>query len=614
MIFSSDFIDRVRNSNNIVDIIERYTELKRMGGRLKGLCPFPHHNEKTPSFFVSEERQLYHCFGCKKSGNIYQFLGELQAMSFPEAVEYLAGRAGIPLPVKFEGDSDRDGDSKKQAWEMNKAVAQFFHKNLLSLPANHFVKEYCSSRGISDEMVKEFYIGYAPGKWEALSQYLQKNNHSLQVASSVGLVKERTKGGKGVYDLFRDRLMFPIIGRADRYVGFGGRIFEEGQPKYLNSPESFVFQKGKVLYGLNWTAKYIRTESYAIVVEGYMDFLALQKAGIKNVVATLGTALTEGHSRQLRRLTQKVVVLFDGDRAGQEASQRSLPLLLGQGIHPRVCVLDRGQDPDDFLKSEGVEALKTAVRASRDLFLYNLERIISEVGIKEVSDKVLVLDQLMSIYTHIVDVRLKDLYLTEISRRLGVEKNWVRKGLQGDKPHRLQPSLKKPISQGEGEEVFVLRGAPREEIYLLNLALMSEEQFVAIRDRGVVEQLSHSGVCEIFEFAILKYRQNSSKFDNLTALLASKVDRPREVSRYLEGPISELDNGGVQKLLEDCCQRVSEKFMKAQTKELSLLLKSQTTTEQLEQLERIMNIHRDRHRLKGHLDSSQGPESREIDG
>ena len=602
MRFSSDFIEHVRSANNIVDIIEGYTELKRTGGRLMGLCPFPNHNEKTPSFSVSDDRQLYHCFGCKKSGNIYHFLGELQGMSFPEAVEYLASRAGIVISTEMQTDSK--SDEKRQAWEINKVAAQFFHEALMSLPATHPARDYCSHRGISDQMIKEFYIGYAPGGWEGLSQYLQKKNYSMEIVNSVGLVKERTKGRKGFYDLFRDRLMFPIIGRVDHYVGFGGRVLGEGHPKYLNSPESFIFQKGKILYGLNWASKYIRMESYAIVVEGYMDFIALQRAGIRNVVATLGTALTEDHSRQLRKLTQKVVVLFDGDRAGQEASQRSLSILLGQELHPRVCVLDNGQDPDDFLRSEGVEALKSAVKASRDLFIYNLEGIISEVGMREISDKVLVLDQLASIYSRIADVRLKDLYLTEISRRLGVERSWVREGLRGMRLPQMRSTREDPVSHERADKVCVLRGAPREELYLLNLALMTEKQFVAIRDKGVIEQFSHPGVREIFEFAIFEHRQDPSKFGNLTALLASKVDLPREVSLYLDQPISELDARGVKRLIEDCSRRVREKFMRTQTKELSHNLNSKTTTEQLEQLERIMNIHRDRHKLNGSLDPS----------
>lgn len=630
MRFSSDFIEQVQNANNIVDIIGTYIGLKPAGGdRWMGLCPFPDHNEKTPSFSVSEDKQVFHCFGCKKSGNIYHFLRDLQGINFPEAVEHLADRAGLSLPREFQMSSHQrhqKKDEKKQAWEVNKIAARFFHRELLSLSPTHPAREYCALRGLSNEMIREFCIGYAPEGWENLHQHLQEKD--IQMAHSLGLLKERVKGsGGGFYDLFRNRLMFPIVGPMNHYVGFGGRALGDRPPKYLNSPESFVFQKGKILYGLSWVAKYIRTESCAIVVEGYMDFMALQRAGIRNVVATLGTALTEDHSRQLRRLTQKVVVLFDGDSAGQEASQRSLPLLLGQGLHPRVCVLENGQDPDDFLKSEGIESLKSALRASRDLFLGHLENLISKVGLREISDKVLILDQLTPIYSCVTDPRLRDLYLIEISRLLSAEQGWVRRSLRSrrkppaqEMPQKQQKEPPEKVAEtgganktdevGEMEEVFVLRGVPKEEIYLLNLALMTEEQFVTIRDTGVVEQFSHPAVCEIFKWAILEHRQGVRQFDSLTASLASKVDSPREVSLYLEKPISELDKRGMRRLIEDCCRKVRDKFLIAQTKKLSHRLESQTTAQQLEQLERIVNIHRDRHRLKGDSTPSLGIESR----
>ena len=425
MKFSSDFIESVRNGNNIVDIIGLHTELKRAGsgGRLIGLCPFPDHNEKTPSFSVSEDRQFYYCFGCKSSGDIYSFLKAIQGMSFYETVEYLAQRAGIELPtesISLHGKAKHD--EKKQALQINKLARQFFHKSLLSLPSKHPVKQYCVQRKISDEMIQRLQLGYASEDWEGLSQYLKKEKQPLKVAHSIGLIKQRSRGPHGFYDLFRNRLMFPIIGRMDHHLGFGGRLIGEGQPKYLNSPESFIFHKGKTLYGLNDTAKYIRTEGYAIVVEGYMDLLALQSSGIDNVVATLGTALTENHVQQLRQLTQKVVVLFDGDTAGQEGAQRSLPILLKQQLLPRICLLPGGVDPDDFIKSKGSEALRSAIQGSKDLFIYSLDRIINEIGIKETSDKILVLDQLMPIYTSIADPRLKEIYLNEISRRLNIEK------------------------------------------------------------------------------------------------------------------------------------------------------------------------------------------------
>ena len=602
---SYDFIERVRQGNNLVDIVGSYTELRRAGNQWMGLCPFPQHNEKTPSFSISEERQVYHCFGCKRSGNVYHFVQELQGMSFLDSVEYLAHRIGIDLP-QYSGD--QKSNENKQAWKINQIAAEFFHKNLLCLPPTHFVKQYCLQRGISDDMIKEFFIGYAPETWKELEQHLQKQNYSPKIAASLGLLKERNT--TGFYDAFRGRLMFPIIVSLNRYVGFGGRVLGEGQPKYLNSPESFVFHKGETLYGLNWTAKYIRTEAYTILVEGYMDFLALQRAGIKNVVATMGTALTEDHCRKLGRLIQKVVVLFDGDEAGQKAAQRSLPLLLRQKIHPRICLLDQAKDPDDFLKSKGPEALKSAIKASRDFFIYTTEKIIHEVGIKEASDKLLVVDQLAPIYAHVKDSRLKEIYLLEMSRLLNMERSLVRKALYGNKEKSLslnkvtqkQMLPQKQIPQdtsGFKEEIFILKGASKEEIYLLNLALISEESLKVIRDADLLEEFLHPGVREALTWSLLKYKKDPTQFGKLVTHLSLKVDCVSEICRYLEPPIAQLDERGVEKLIKDCCRRIREKFMKIQAKKLSYGLKSKTTTEQLEQLEQIMHIHKARYELKG---------------
>ena len=613
MRFSPDFIERVQQSHNIVDIIGRFTDLKpSSGGRWLGLCPFPQHNEKTPSFSVSEARQVYHCFGCKESGNIYHFLQNIQGMNFLEAVEYLAHLSGISLPnCSVRGGSQRYNE-EKQAWEINQVAADFFHKNLLGLPGSHPVRVYCSSRHISQEMIQEFHLGYASEGWEHLSQFLLKKYSSSQVALSMGLLRERSKGGAGVYDTFRGRLMFPIMGPANRYLGFGGRVLGEGQPKYLNSQESFIFHKGKVLYGLNWAARYIRSEAYVVIVEGYMDFLALQRAGVKNVVATLGTALTKEHCHQLGKFTKKVVVLFDGDRAGQEASQRSLPILLEEGLHPRICLLSGdSKDPDEFLGREGPEALKNALASSRDLFVYNMERVIGEVGNQEASDKVLVLDQLAPIYASLKDSRLREVYLSEVSRFLGVEKSWVRRSLRGGGGAALAsrsiarssgsgPEVSKGSAAPEASErVFVLKGAPKEEIYLLNLALMSEKQLVVIQDSGILDQISHPGIRETFSFICHEYRQNPAQFAKLTALLSSKLDCPGEIYRYLEEPIAQLSGEELERFTRDCCRRVREKFMKAQTRELSQGLKAQTTVEQLEKLERIMLMYQERHGQRG---------------
>ncbi|MEK6554521.1 MAG: DNA primase, partial [Bdellovibrionota bacterium] len=332
MSFSKEFIEKVRDANNIIDIISEFTTLKRTGSGYMGCCPLPGHNEKSPSFSVSEAKQVYHCFGCQRKGNIFTALQELKNYSFPEAIEYLADRANISIP-RDEAKSTMTIEAKstkETMLKLNKAAAAYYHNNLLDLSMDHPVRQYCARRGLTEEIIRKFHIGYATDEWEGLRRHLMNLKAPVPLAEKLGLLRPR-KTGEGSYDLFRNRLMFPIQNHKEEFVGFGGRVLsDEDQPKYLNSIESEVFSKGQTFYGFHESSKHIRAEEGVLVVEGYMDFLALYVAGIQNVVATLGTALTASHAKLLKRSTHNVVILFDGDAAGQRAAERSLPILLAE--------------------------------------------------------------------------------------------------------------------------------------------------------------------------------------------------------------------------------------------------------------------------------------------
>ncbi|MBX9768106.1 MAG: DNA primase, partial [Bdellovibrionales bacterium] len=309
------FIERVLEATAIADVISQYTQLKPQGRDLAGLCPFPGHREKTASFSVSPTKNVYHCFGCKKGGNAIRFLEEMRGFSFRESLEFLAGKAGIPLPIEATRDPDEAQRSKAEKdlyLRINHWVMDQYHTRVLQMPDSHFVKQYIQKRGLSKETVELFRLGYANEEWSSIADGIARKKLDPQIAETLGLIRKRNKG-EGHFDLFRDRLMFPILNLNGDPIGFGGRIMRDGEPKYLNSPETPLFSKGKVLYGLNETAKFIRAEDQAIVVEGYMDCLALYQAGIKNVVAVLGTALTSDHARVISRFTKNVLVLFDTD-------------------------------------------------------------------------------------------------------------------------------------------------------------------------------------------------------------------------------------------------------------------------------------------------------------
>lgn len=613
MRFSQEFIERVRESSNIVDIISRYTELKRSGpNRWVGLCPF--HNERSPSFSVSEQMQMYHCFGCKKGGNVYTFVQEIQGLSFPEAVEYLAQQASLPIPQEaYESGAAPDPskrDHKKILFRINDFAAKFYHQALLSLPASHKVRDYIKSRGLKDETVKQFQLGYAPESWDSFVSACRKHQVPLAEAESLGLIKSRSGEKTGHYDLFRDRLMFPIIGTAGQTLGFGGRILGEGQPKYLNSPESEIFHKGRVFYGLDQAAKYIRTSDRVIVVEGYMDFLALFQAGIHDVVATLGTALTPDHARALKRHTKNVVVLFDGDSAGQDAALRSLPILLQEGLLPRGLILPDEEDPDEFLEGYGTESLKKLIAEAPELFVLIFDQKLK--GFRgEPAQQVTLMDEMQPLVESVSDPRLKSLYIKQIAERLKVTPHWVNQALNpkgakpAEPPRRAEPqrpnSPPKPSQGstsvggvGNGAKIIV-KGAPVAGVRLLNVALMKVQYFQKVMADGELEKVTHAGLRQLWQRAVELYGQMPNKFDSLTACLISEVEPPEVVSLHLGKPLSELQDQEAEKLITDYTKYLKDQRIRLESKDIVQKMRQGKFSDDSQALEQIMNIHRVRH-------------------
>jgi DNA primase len=315
-----DFIEEVRVANEITDVLSEYLTLKPKGKNYFGLCPF--HNEKTPSFSVDPEKQLYHCFGCGAGGNVFTFIMDQERLDFIDSVKFLAQRKGIPLPGSIESPQDEETRKhKEQLYRLNREAALYYHENLLSHHGRHAL-EYLKSRGIDQRIIKTFGIGYAPKSWDSTKNYLLSKGFDKQLLTETGLILEKNQRE---YDRFRDRIMFPIIDHRDRVVGFGGRVLDDSAPKYLNSPESPIFNKGSVLFGLNLARKRRPIESF-IIVEGYLDVITLHRFGIYNGVASLGTALTPDQARLMRRYAQNIYTAYDGDTAGQKATLRGLDI------------------------------------------------------------------------------------------------------------------------------------------------------------------------------------------------------------------------------------------------------------------------------------------------
>lgn len=616
MRFSEDFIERIQEANNLVDVISQYTQLKPSGSGLMGRCPFPDHVEKTPSFSVSEAKQVYHCFGCHKSGNIFSFLRDYQGMNFRDALEYLANRASIPLPTLEKDSPERDqaSEKKKLLIKINKLAAEFYIEQLKKAPYDHPVKKYISSRGLSQETLETFGIGYALPDWDGLERYLISKQVPLALAEEARLVKAR-QSSSGFFDIFRDRLMFPIFSAMGDAVAFGGRYIErkENEPKYLNSPETPVFVKGKVLYGLTQTARYIRSEDRALIVEGYMDLVSLFQAGIRNSVATMGTALTPDHGKMLKRMTRNVVALFDGDAAGIEAAERSLPILLAADLYPKGLTLPNGMDPDDYVKKYGADSLTIELDKAPDLFVMILGRWME--GYRgDASEKVKLADKLKPLFEIIPDLRLRDLYLAEAAQKMTVTLPWLRQavGLQSSgvvyshnkpglsrtaQPNNSPQSVKTQVSETEKSSTengkISLKGSSKAELLLLGLTLKSRANFESFLNEKTIESIAHPGVKKILEKATDVYRQDLNKFDKLTSLLVSYVDHPELL--FTAEPTTEGDPGfdieAEQKLLRDCFRRVRDNFLRDQARQLAQELKHEPSSEKLEQ---IMKAHRDR--------------------
>lgn len=367
MYYSDELIEEVRMKNDIVDVISGYVRLQKKGSSYFGLCPF--HNEKSPSFSVSRQKQMYYCFGCGAGGNIFTFLMEYENLTFAEAVQMLADRAGVELPkMEYSKEAKERADLKSVLLEINKAAAQYFYVQLKN-EQGRAGYTYLKGRGLSEEIIKAFGLGYSNKYNNDLYQYLMSKGYSEDHIRQAGLISTDEKNG--VYDKFWNRVMFPIMDVNSRVIGFGGRVMGDGKPKYLNSPETPVFDKSRNLYGLNRARS--TKKSYFLLCEGYMDVIALHQAGFTNAVASLGTALTSGHASLIKRYVQEVYLTYDSDEAGTRAALRGVPILKSAGISAKVIRMDPYKDPDEFIRNLGAEEFEKRIMNARNGFMFSLE-------------------------------------------------------------------------------------------------------------------------------------------------------------------------------------------------------------------------------------------------
>ncbi len=421
---NDEIIEKVRDATDIVDIISDYVQLKRAGENYVGLCPF--HNEKTPSFTVSHTKQFFHCFGCGEGGDALAFIIKKENLSFPEAVKFLANKLGITVEDESP-KNDKLSEERNRGYEINKDVARFFFNNLIKAeePLNYLYK-----RKISNKVIKQFGLGYSLNKWDSLHKYLKTRGYKDEEVEKLGLIGKRT-GNDGYYDKFRNRIMFPIIDPRGRVIGFGGRVLDDSMPKYLNSQETIIFNKGNHLYGLNLVNKF-SDRKRIVLVEGYMDVISLFSKGINYAVASLGTAFTERQARLLKRYGENVYICYDSDQAGINATNKAIQVLLKEGIEPKIVILGKYKDPDDFLKENTIETFENRLNEAFNHIDYRIHINKRKYNINEAEGKIKFTIEIAKIIKELKSPIEKDVYVDKISKEMNISKEAIQKEVFGN--------------------------------------------------------------------------------------------------------------------------------------------------------------------------------------
>lgn len=519
-----DAKNRVREAADIVEVIGECVQLKRAGSRFTGLCPF--HAEKTPSFSVNPQGQFFHCFGCGESGDVFSFVMKYHHMGFPEALETLARRYNIDLPRRRLSDRDKVRIRERETlYHVNETAAAIYQRCLGSGDAARAARQYLRQRQVPDEIVERYRLGYAPapenGGWDFITRRLQAKKIPVTDVERAGLAVRRERGGH--YDRFRDRILFPILDMTGRVVAFGGRILGDGKPKYMNSPESAVFDKSRILFGLFQHRQAIRRSRRALVVEGNFDLLLLAVHGIDNVVAPLGTSLTRSHVRLLRGYCDEVVLLFDGDAAGLKAAMRSVPLFLAEQVEGRVAILPQGHDPDSLVREQGPEGIAALVEGASPLAEFVFDSLVQTHGLS-LSGKNRIIGELQELVRQSDDPAQRSLMASHFGEKLGVA------------PERFlaRSAAGRPASAGHGPadagQAPAMEPVPRRERQVLDFLILYPEYFRDLQEAGVEEVVSGAMTCQVIDALKRGATEGPCTPEQLLSLLPGEEER-----RYVAG-------------------------------------------------------------------------------
>lgn len=469
--YSEEILNEVRQSNDIVDVISQYVHLKRSGRNYFGLCPF--HNEKSPSFSVSPDKQIFHCFGCGVGGNVITFVSQIEGLNFVETVQMLAERANIQLPtLQNNGDTQRE-ILKDKVYKVNEFTAEYYHQNLYK-PQAKIAQEYVKKRQLTNETLKSFRIGFS-GKFDELYQKLKKQGFQEQEILESGLVNKNERGQ--YIDRYRNRLMFPICDARGRVIAFGGRVLDDSKPKYINSPENVVYSKGRHLFGLN-VAKKGDTKKI-LIVEGYMDVISLHQRGITNVVASLGTALTEQQGWLLRKNSEQIILSFDSDEAGIKAKLRSIEILQNMGCDLRVLQLEGAKDPDEYILKYGNMRFQNAVDKAFSVVEFKVKILKKELNLENTNDKIKFLNEIAKLISKVDNTMEREVYIEKIAKEYDISKEAIyaevnKLTYKNDKTEKVLERPKPVVTHKKVEKKEVSESIKRRENTIISILLTGD--------------------------------------------------------------------------------------------------------------------------------------------
>ena len=573
----NEIVDEILDKTDIVELLSSYVELKKSGQNFKARCPF--HDEKTPSFMVSPAKQIFHCFGCGIGGNAISFLIKYEKMEFPEALKTLAEKSGVKLPEPRKMDPAKITFAEKLT-ETNARAAAFYQDNL-NKKIGEEAYRYFRKRDVSEKTIKLFKLGYAQDSWNSLSYYFKSLGTGFELLSKAGLIVQNTEKGSW-YEMFRNSVIFPIFGLRHKVIGFGARTLADTSPKYTNSPETFLYKKGSTLYGLNFSKEFIRKKDYVIIVEGYFDLLLPFQEDVKNIVATLGTALTPDQIRILKRFTKNAIMIYDADTAGEAATLRGLDILLSEGMNVRIATLPKGSDPDSFVRKEKKEGFLKLLKDSRDIFDYKIDILKNKFKSDTPGGKAKIANEMLPTISRLANEVLKSVYVKKLANVLLVDEEAI--GSELKKVKKSFPYLYAPKNLSIAPQK--IERASAAEITVLAL-LFDNPAFMEKLEKEVLINEFKNGLV----VAILKHikKQRDSKKEIAPSHVISHFDSSQEVENIVsEAIVAGESITDREKTFKDCIEWIKKNNQKFVLSSLQLQIKEAEVLKDSKEVGRLM--------------------------